>query len=194
MLGRLRFVALCIPCRLVGAPGEWMVMNKSVVLRMLCGAALVAIVLAGCSVPGDSVASIQHSKGSYIYSNPGEGFSLKVPDSWVFISPDSKELEATISKVKQANPALAKSLESGPLKGQFSNMADSGVKILAYDTASDVATTNFATNMNVVHMQVPSEFSTLDQVANENVNELKKAYGSMLTTEIERTKTHVGAA
>ena len=95
--------------------------------------------------------------------------------------------------MKDANPALAKSLSNGPLSGRLSNLADAGVKVMAYDTASDVATTNFATNMNVVHMQVPPEFTTLEQVTNENINELNKEVGSMMSGSIFRTLSHVGA-
>jgi hypothetical protein len=143
----------------------------------------------GCGV---SKGTVQRSGGWLHYSNPDEGFSLSVPDSWVIMAPDDEELTSAIDSVKKANPAMAKFMDKGPLRGQLGTLASSGVKMLAYDTRSDVEAMNFATNLNVVRMSVPPGANSLKQVADVNVKELKRAFGSMMTTDVYQASVKVG--
>jgi hypothetical protein len=125
------------------------------------------------------------------YESPDDGFSLDVPDTWLKLDVSGEDLEAGLKVVTDNNPQLAKYLDTPDFRKQLSGLERSGVRLLLYDTASDVYSTMFATNLNIIRTDVPADMS-IEEVVDKNLDELQRAMGSGLITDIQREALKMG--
>jgi hypothetical protein len=154
--------------------------------------ALLSLVLYGCDlsdIGGAARPVTVQSKAAGLlpdwlrYESPDDGFTLDVPDSWLKFEVSGEDLEAGLKILTENNPGLAEYMDNIDFKRQLSGLARSGVRLILYDTSVDVYTTLFATNLNIIRVDVPDELK-LDEVVDKNMEELKRALGSGLVGDI----------
>jgi hypothetical protein len=97
-----------------------------------------------------------------------EGFAIGLPPGWVKFDLSQNDLQSGISEMQKANPNLASALT-----GEMASMASQGIKLFAVDKYGNFASTGFATNLNVIKLELPGDTS-LDQLSEQSVNEMKQ--------------------
>jgi hypothetical protein len=177
---------------------EEMVMRKR--FSFLGLIALLSLVMYGCDISdlGGSARPVTvQSKGAGLlpgwlrYESPDDGFSVDLPDTWMKLEVSGEDLEAALKIVSDNNPGLAEYMNEGQFRKGLSNLERAGVRLLLYDTSVDVYTTLFATNLNIIRMGVPGDMK-LEEFVDKNLEELKRAMGSGLVTDIRREPLKMG--
>lgn len=79
--------------------------------------------------------------GYTTFTDPSDGFTIAVPDSWQRVDPNSPSAQATIDQLEKSNPNLQAALGSG-----VSDLTAKGIKFLAIDPV----VTGVAPNVNVI--------------------------------------------
>src|SRR5688572_5415073 len=125
------------------------------------------------------------------YESPDDGFTVDVPKSWQKFDVSGEDLQAGLKIVTDNNPQLAEYMNTDEFRKQLSGLERLGVRLLLYDTSSDVYTTMFATNFNVIRMEVPGNLK-IEEVVDKNLEELQRAMGSGLVTDIKREALKMG--
>jgi hypothetical protein len=125
------------------------------------------------------------------YESASDHFSLDVPESWLKLELTGEEIESSIGMMQEANPDLVAFLDKQSFRSQLEALVSSGVKLMLYDTKADIAASRFATNLNVLRMEVPSGMS-LDKVVEENVDEVRSVIGSGLVKDLRQEEVLLG--
>jgi hypothetical protein len=125
------------------------------------------------------------------YQSTSDNFSLDVPDSWLKLELTGGEIEASLGMMKEANPDLGEFLDKNSFRSQLESLVSSGVKLMLYDTKADVSASRFATNLNVLRMEVPSGMS-LNEVVEENLAEVRSVIGSGLLNDLGEEEVTLG--
>jgi hypothetical protein len=97
-----------------------------------------------------------------------EGFAIGLPPGWVKFDLSQNDLNAGFAEMQKANPSLASSLS-----GEMASMAGQGIKLFAVDKYGNFASTGFATNLNVIKLEMPDNMS-LDELSKKAVDEMKQ--------------------
>jgi hypothetical protein len=165
--------------------------------------AILSLVLAGCDFAGagasqpQPITSQTKAKGlaaNWVrYESLDEGYSVDLPKSWQKLDLGADEIKAAVDLMRGQNPELAEFMNSAQFRSQMDSMARSGVRLLLYDSNVDYEANMFATNMNLVHMEIPGGM-TLDDVVDKNIMELRKVLGNGLASEIDREVAKLGNA
>ena len=159
--------------------------------------ALLSLVLVGCDLPGEASPVTVQSKANGLlpgwlrYESPDDGFTLDVPKSWQKLKVSGEDLKEAVEVVMENNPKLAEYFDTAEFRKQLSGLNRSGVRLLLFDTASDMNTTMFATNLNIIRTDIPDNLS-IEEVVDMNLEELERAMGSGLVTDIRREALKMG--
>jgi hypothetical protein len=165
--------------------------------------AIFSLILAGCDFSGMGssqprpITSQTKAKGlspNWVrYESLDEGYTVDLPKSWQKLDLGADDVKAAVDLMRGQNPDLAEFMNSSQFRSQMDSMAKSGVRLILYDSNVDYGTTLFATNMNLVHMEIPGGMK-LDDVVDKNIMELRKVLGKGLASEIDREVAKLGNA
>jgi hypothetical protein len=162
---------------------------------LLFGSILVASLGTGChkrqaatdTSPGKimPVPEAKAESGWPLYEVPAEGFALALPPDWRRFDMNPATFEATMDEMLKKNPELKALLAN--LRQQLA----SGVKFFGFDDST--LGTGFATNVNVLRLQVPPG-ATLDTVVADAVRQAESLPTVVKPIHHERVKVAAGEA
>ena len=150
--------------------------------------ALLALGLYGCDAgqgSGGVLGVPKVSQGWARYGGDEDGFTLDAPSSWAKLDFSGADLDSAIQLMSASNEALGTFLNNPTFKSQLNALTSSGVKLMLYDTLQDVSLTGFATNINVVSVDVPDSLD-LTQVMDSDIKQIESALGSGLLTPVSK--------
>jgi hypothetical protein len=112
-----------------------------------------------------------------------DGFSIALPPTWRAIELDSQTFAAAYKALADQNPNFAAALSPDQAQGLLAE----GIKVMAFDFSRPQG--GFATNMNVIHEELPVETS-LDVLTQINTAQLQ---GQLKIDSPEVTRTTLGS-
>jgi hypothetical protein len=117
-----------------------------------------------------------------LFRQAGEGFALSLPGNWQQFDLSKETMTSIMGKMNAANPQLGAALSS-----QVAGMAAQGIKFYAFDLYSPTAATGFATNINVLRQDLPSN-PGLDSLIKESIGTLKEQLKAALSGPITSSR------
>jgi hypothetical protein len=145
--------------------------------------AIVPLLFAGCGSAQDAAPPVPKVANNQIPVNhnpppldegwtraqiDSQGFSIGLPPNWIKFDLSEGDLQTIMSSLSTANPTLASALS-----GQVASMVAQGAKLYAFDGNGDVAAKGFATNLNLIKEDAPSDMD-LDKLAQSAISEMKQ--------------------